>query len=282
MPALRDEVTTHATSDDVDILGSYYPVPGYGLVPINAFLLHAAQPVLVDTGPVLWSREYLAAIRSVIDLRDLRWIWLTHADPDHIGCLHEVLDAAPDARLVTTFLGLGKLGLYGPLSPERVYLLNPGQSLDVGDRKLHALRPPSYDAPETTAFLDGKTRTLFSSDFCGALLQAPAESAEAIARSELRDGMTLWATVDAPWLSGQGPSAFEAGLARIRSLAPTAIFSTHLPPATGMTDVLLENVHGARTAPPFVGPDQPAFAAMLAAPANEPPPALREVRRAGP
>ncbi len=74
-----------------------------------------------------------------------------------------MLELAPNARIVTTYLGMGKLGIQG-FPVERVYLLNPGQSLDVGDRTLQALTPPSYDAPETTALFDNKTRTLFSAD----------------------------------------------------------------------------------------------------------------------
>ena len=44
------------------------PVPGLGLIPINAFVLHAAEPVLVDTGTVVratssWPRCAPSSIR---------------------------------------------------------------------------------------------------------------------------------------------------------------------------------------------------------------------------
>jgi glyoxylase-like metal-dependent hydrolase (beta-lactamase superfamily II) len=77
---------------------------------------------------------------STIDPADLRWIWITHMDFDHIGNLAAVLELAPQARVVTNYLGMGKMGLIG-LPQDRAWLLNPGQSLDVGDRRLHALRP---------------------------------------------------------------------------------------------------------------------------------------------
>ena len=51
---------------------------------------------------------------------------------------------------------------------DRVYLLNPGQSLDVGDRKLAAFRPPLFDSPATTGFIDTKSGAMFSSDCFGA------------------------------------------------------------------------------------------------------------------
>lgn len=249
---------------DAHVLTTFYPIPGLGSVPINAYVLHAREPVLVDTGAIALRDGYLGALRSAVDLDDLRWIYLTHTDPDHIGCVFEVLDAAPKARIVTTFLGLGKLGLHRALAPERVHLLNPGQRLDVGDRELIALRPPIFDAPETTAFVDSKTGVLFSSDFFGAVLSEPAQTAAELPAPALRDGAVLWATIDAPWLSLVPEAVHDARLAEIRALAPPAVLGSHLPPAFGMVDVLLDHVRAARTAPPFVGPDQRALAATLA------------------
>ena len=62
----------------------------------------------------------------------------------------EILTAAPDAQLITTFLGLGILSMEYQIGLERVFLLNPGQSLDLGDRRLAAFRPPVYDSAATT------------------------------------------------------------------------------------------------------------------------------------
>jgi hypothetical protein len=54
--------------------------------------------------------------------------------------------------LITTFLGLGILSLEYQIDLDRIFLLNPGQSLDLGDRGLTAFRPPVYDSPATTGF----------------------------------------------------------------------------------------------------------------------------------
>ena len=79
----------------------------------------------------------------------------------------EILEAAPAARLITTFLGLGILSLEYQISLDRIFLLNPGQSLDLGDRRLSAFRPPVYDSPATTGFYDLRTGTCFTSDCFG-------------------------------------------------------------------------------------------------------------------
>ena len=88
-------ITTYKAAPDIDVLTSSFPVPGFGLIPINAFVLHAAEPVLIDTGAVVESEDFMTALRSVIDPADLRWIWLTHTDFDHIGSLHRLLAENP-------------------------------------------------------------------------------------------------------------------------------------------------------------------------------------------
>ncbi len=240
---------------DTISLNAYMPVHGFGVLPVNAFVIRAAQPVLVDTGLAALSDAFITDLQTIIDPHELRWIWITHADSDHTGNLRRVLELAPNARLVTTFLGMSKLAMQG-LPVDRAYLLNPGQSLHVGDRTLQALAPPTFDAPETTALFDEKTRTLFSADCFGALLTEPAETANSIATDKLTGGMVAWATADAPWLHTIHEHRFQQQLNTVQQLGAERILSSHLPPATGMTDTLISNLANARTAPAFIGPSQ--------------------------
>jgi glyoxylase-like metal-dependent hydrolase (beta-lactamase superfamily II) len=248
---------------DTDMLSVYLPVPGLGILPANAFLIRAAEPVLVDTGVLALGEAFFDQVCSLIDPGDLRWIWLTHLDPDHLGCFDRLLEAAPQARIVTTFLGMGKLGLSRAIAPERIYLLNPGQALEVGDRRLLALKPPSFDAPETTGLFDARTRTLFSSDCFGALLGAPVESAADIAAADLRDGLIAWTSVDCPWLAMTDEAALRAAIAQLLAHEPAMILGSHLPPAPAMAETLAGYLTAARLAEPFVGPDQQALMAMM-------------------
>jgi flavorubredoxin len=251
-------------TEDITILPSQFEVPGLGVVPVNAFLIDGAQPMLVDTGLVPECGEFLEALASVVDPASLRWIWVTHTDQDHIGSLGKLLDLAPEARVVTTFIGVGKMSLWAPLPMDRVFLLNPGQKLDLGGRSITALRPPTYDAPETTGFFDPTSGALFSADSFGAVLPATAPLASDLDAQALSEGQTLWATVDAPWLHSVDESAFAAALEDVRKLGVSWVLSAHLPPAMGMTDAMLATLAGATRAEPFMGPDQAALEAMLA------------------
>lgn len=249
---------------DISSIVSYMPIPGYGVLPVNAFVIHAEQPVLVDTGLAALGDDFMRELRSVINPEELRWIWITHADMDHLGNYQAVLAAAPNARVVTSYIGMAKMGLHG-LPIDRVFLLNPGQQLDVGDRKLLAVKPPTFDAPETTALYDSKSSTFISADCFGAILEKPFEKAAEINPNALREGSILWSTIDAPWLGVIDPGKFGKTLLAIEKLNASTILSSHLPAAENMTKDLLAILAEACKAPAFVGPDQQALEKMMAA-----------------
>jgi glyoxylase-like metal-dependent hydrolase (beta-lactamase superfamily II) len=254
----------YAVGDGITVLPSYLPVPGMGVLPSHAFVIDGPEPMVIDAGPGGAEAGFQRALRSVLDPAAVRWIWLTHTDPDHTGSLQWLLDSAPDARLITTFLAVGKLGMQMPVPMERLLWVNPGTTVTVNGRQLEALRPPSFDAPETTACFDRTTRTLFSADSFGALLSAPVADAGDIGGSELAEGMALWSTIDSPWVTHTDRRHFSDMLAGIRGLGAERVLSSHLPPATGLTDRLVDNLSRVPGSSPWTGPDQAALDQILA------------------
>ena len=263
IPAMLEPRTVAA---DTQILPASCPIPGLGVLPVNAFLIRSSEPVLVDTGFGAVRDAFMETLRAQIDPQDIRWIWLTHTDADHVGSLRQLLEEAPRARLITTFLGMGKLGLLQlPIPPERVYLLNPGQTLEVGDHQLLAVKPPCYDAPETTGLYDVRSGALFTADCFGTLMREVVAEATELSPAELREGLITWATVDSPWISLLDGKAFGQTLQTLRQLEPRTVLSGHLSPAPGMLETLLRHLDESRGAAPFVGPDQDALRRMLEA-----------------
>jgi flavorubredoxin len=251
-------------TDDTYILPSEFSIPGFGTLPVNSFVIKSQEPLLVDTGLHLDAGEYMTALESVIDPEDLRWLYLTHPDLDHVGSLIQVLERAPQIRLITTFLGFGILSLTNQIPMDRLYFLNPGEKLDIGDRTITAIKPPTFDNPATTGFYDSKSGVLFSSDCFGALLPETFEDAGDVPQDVLRQGQVIWTTIDSPWLHKIEKSAFASDLNSIRQMAPKMVLSSHLPPAKSMTDWMLGSLEAAPGSEPFVGPNQPALEAMMA------------------
>ena len=177
-----------------------------------------------------------------------------------------LLDSNPNLRVITSFLGVGIMGLSStPLPMDRVHLVNPGQSVTLGDRRLLAVKPPLFDNPITTGFVDDRTGMLFSSDCFGALLPSVPHDAAELDTGTLRDGQVRWATIDSAWVHEVDRPPFGHALDQFRSLEPTMVCSSHLPPAPGaMLDSFIDALAMTPDADRFVGPDQATLEAMLA------------------
>lgn len=256
---------SYRVGDDVTVLPSHLTVPGVGALAVNSFVIHAAEPVLVDTGMAVDGDAFLDALRNAIDPAAIRWVWLTHDDSDHSGNLASVLELAPDAQLVTHAFSALRMATLWPVPLERVYAIAPGLTLDVGDRTLVASRPPTYDNPMSMALFDDKSRTLFSVDAFGALLPGVVQSLDEVADDDLVAGMTLWTKFDSPWSHLSDGLLFDANLQEVRALEPACVLSSHLPPAVGRLDEMLAVVAAVPDAEPFVPPGADDFRDIVAA-----------------
>ncbi len=257
-----------AAGPDTHVLPTYWPVPGAGVLPMNAFLIHAAEPVLVDTGVGVLSAEFLEALDSLIDLADLRWIWLTHEDRDHTGSLNRLLELAPRATVISTFLAAGRIMPEQPFPLDRLRVVNPGDKVHVGDRNLLALRPPLFDSPATTGLLDDVSGNLFSSDCFGAPLPGLAEAAETsisdLPFDMVNAGQIAWATVDSPWVTTADPARLGAALDSVAALRPRSILSSHLPPVRERVDEVIDGLRSAADADPVPPATHDELTALLA------------------
>jgi glyoxylase-like metal-dependent hydrolase (beta-lactamase superfamily II) len=226
------------------VLPSWFPVPDMGALPINAFLLKGPEPLLVDTGLGALGEDFVTELSREIDLEDLRWIWLSHTDADHIGNLNRVLEMAPKAKVVSNFLGAGKMGMMGAYDLSRVHILAPDEVFEVGGRRLHQVKPPYYDAPETMGFFDETDRVLFAADAFGALLPGSAADIAEFSDDTLRDGLVGWSSIDAPWLAQMDQAALGRMIADLERMQPDHVFSGHLPLARGV-EPLTRHIAGA-------------------------------------
>ena len=149
-------------NDETYAIPTFFPAGPFGFLPINWYLIKAKEPILVDTGVIIERDDFVKTLGSMVDPKDIKWIFLTHDNHDHSGNLQEVMmELAPKARLVANLLSPLRLGDTWEVPMNRIYAVNAGQSFTAGDRQLGTVRPPIFDSPSSIALYDGKTETLF-------------------------------------------------------------------------------------------------------------------------
>jgi len=253
----------YKVGSDVYVLPTSIEIPGAGHLMINAFVLLAEEPVLIDSGLGIDTPDFMAALGSIIPPTDLRWIWLTHDDADHTGSIQAVAEAAPKARLAMNAFAAMRMSTWWPVPMERIYAIRPGDEIDAGDRKLQAIAPPVFDNPMSTGVFDTSTGTLFPVDAFGAFIPELTENADEIPEEALTQGMVGWGISDSPWTRLVDTDRFDVELERLRRLKPSRIFSSHLPAAGANIDRFLDVVRMLPSVEPELPPDHVAFAEML-------------------
>lgn len=217
----------------------WVPLPEIGFLPVRAFHIDDAEPMLIDTGLPPFADDFMRALGEVGDPAALRWIFMTHLDPDHMGAFDRVLEAAPNATVITGGIGAAKLGLLGKPT-DRLRLVAPGDTLSLGRRTFHVVRPPWFDAPETLGLVEPAEGVFFCADAFATLLDAPCDAAEAIEAEALLAGMARWVEIDAPHLADADPARFAFRVEQVRALAPRLLLSSHLAPSRDATGRLIE------------------------------------------
>jgi hypothetical protein len=256
----------YQAAPDVHVLPTNLPIPGVGVLPVNAYVLLAQEPVLVDTGMAADSDQFVDALTSIVDPAALRWVWLTHDDADHTGSIQRVLELAPNARLVTHAFSALRMASWWPVPLDRVHAIRPGDRISAGDRTLRAVAPPLFDNPMSTGLLDEATGAFFTVDSFGALLPEATEDAAEVPADALAGGMRAWATMDSPWAHLTDRRLYGQVLDGVRSLQPTRLFSSHLPAASGASlESFLQVLSSVPDAEPAIPPDHEQFDHLVAA-----------------
>ncbi len=251
---------------DTFLIRSAQPALGAPLsVSLHSLLIRGAEPVLVDTGTLANREHWLEDVFGLVDPMEVRWVFLSHEDPDHIGNLGPVLDACPNATLVTTWAATERLGCEMSLPTARLRWVHDGESLTVGDRSLYAVRPPVYDSPATRGLFDPTTGVYWASDaFATPMGSEPAERIGDLPAPMWAEGMAMFQHhALCPWLSMVDRAKFAADVKRVVELDPKVIVGAHTPIIDG--DYISEAFGLLFGLPDVVPPPHPDQAALDAA-----------------
>ncbi|MGZ4715200.1 MAG: MBL fold metallo-hydrolase, partial [Acidimicrobiales bacterium] len=211
---------------------------GEGLLPelvsLNTLVIRGAEPVLVDTGAALVRSEWLDRTFELVDPADVRWVFLSHDDVDHVGNLGDVLDRCPNATLVTNWFTVERMSGGGDLLPlERVRILNPGDSLVTADRTFTASVPPTFDSPTTRGLLDTSTGVYWAADSFAVGVPHEVERAGDLELEPFRESFLQAQRMLSPWHQWLDPGRYSAHVGELRTADIGVAVGAHGPAFDG-------------------------------------------------
>ncbi|MBL8286343.1 MAG: MBL fold metallo-hydrolase, partial [Rubrivivax sp.] len=239
---------------------------GDGLyLPVNSMVIRGREPVIIDTGAPVHRAQWIEKAFSVVEPEDVRWIFLSHDDGDHTGALLDVLERCPQATLVTNFFSVERLALEKPALPlSRMRWLEPGDTLDIGDRVLRLFRPPIFDGPTTRGLFDPRSGAMWAVDsfacFTPGSLDAEALPAEVLA------GMSMLMSAVSPWHAWLDRERFGRHVDAVEAMGARTIATAHGPVLRrGAIDDAFDRLRGLVGTPIIPLPGQELLDTLLAA-----------------
>jgi flavorubredoxin len=234
MDAPVPATSPYQLADDTWLIPNLIPAGPGAYIGMNSMLIRGAEPVILDTGTPLHRRSWFEQVLSLVDPEDVRWVFLSHDDGDHVGNLYELMQMCPNATLVANFFATERMSVEAhPLPLDRMRWLGPGESLDVGDRRLHLVVPPIFDGPTTRAAFDDKTGVLWSVDTFAAMVPGATFDVRDVPKEMYDESFALLNSLISPWHQWLDPARYRRHCDEVAALDPQVTASAHGPVLTG-------------------------------------------------
>lgn len=236
-PPLSPTVAVPPTkiAEDTFVIHQVQPALGQPLdIYINSMVILGSEPVVVDTGTPANRKQWQEDVFSLVDPKDVKWIFLSHDDVDHTGNLDEALTACSNATVVCSWAMVERHTNCFDFPLHRCRWVTDGESFDVGDRALVAMRPPVFDSPTTRGLYDPKTKVYWAVDSFATPLPDKAMGIADLDHDFWYFGLMLFALgAVSPWITWSDPAKYNKLVDRVQNLDITTIASCHSPVIEG-------------------------------------------------
>jgi flavorubredoxin len=132
----------------------------------NSYLIVDKKIALIDTVKDKFFPEMLERIREIVDPSEIDYVISNHTEPDHSGCIENLLDIAENAELVASNFGVKNLrGYYGEAL--KVTSITDKPSINLGNKTLQFTQIPMVHWPDSMVTYIPEDKILLSNDAFG-------------------------------------------------------------------------------------------------------------------
>jgi flavorubredoxin len=133
----------------------------------NSYFINAEKKTLVETVKKEFWETYLSKIKSITDPTKIDYIVCNHTEPDHSGCIRNMLELSPDLTVIGSGQALNYLHEMINV-PFKSLKVKDGDVIDLGNKKLRVIGAPNLHWPDTIYTYLEEDRILFTCDSFGA------------------------------------------------------------------------------------------------------------------
>jgi len=126
------------------------------------------KTALIDTVDPAKSHELLTNLKKL--KVNINYLVVNHAEQDHSGTIPEILEIYKDAIIVTNSKCKELLSEFLPIDDDKFKVVEDGDTLDLGDKKLEFIITPWVHWPDTMVTYLQEEGIVFSCDFFGSHL----------------------------------------------------------------------------------------------------------------
>ncbi|AAL80818.1 MBL fold hydrolase [Pyrococcus furiosus DSM 3638] len=135
----------------------------------NAYLVVGNEKsALIDTVNPGFERELEEKVSEIVPLKEIDYVVMNHAEPDHAGAIPYIMERNKKALLITTEKGKELAKAYYNVPDERIIVVKDGDEVDLGGKTLRFIEAPWLHWPETMFTYLVEDKVLFPCDFFGA------------------------------------------------------------------------------------------------------------------
>ncbi len=138
----------------------------------NSYFIDAEKKAIIDTVKEIFWDEYLEKIKSLTDPTEIEVIVLNHTEPDHSGCVKNLIALAPKAKVYGSRQAINYLNeiINQPFDSVAV---KDSETLSLGNKKLRFISAPNLHWPDTIYTYLEEDKLLFTCDSFGAHYSNP-------------------------------------------------------------------------------------------------------------